>query len=358
MMGYKIIVLAMAMCLVFGCLGGESKGNAAMDAFNASINRYIYLVNSTGDYSETIVMSVSNRTSDVSVSRHGSDYSVSLGSEFYAWTTIKKNGTEYLCLKFGNQTSCTANISVLGTSSSGISSSLSSVLLTKAQASQLSVEYNGLMEHNSLNITEFSNDSKGSAFAMRFSLKDLSGEELSMLYISPTSPLISVLSFNERMAFGESDGMRVFDSLDYTYLGQGYSESTNVTSFARSSSEIESPSVVNDTEFKALFYSFSQFWKAYNNVSSDTGMITLAMEYRMPELCRKTSNFSLCILDYMTGTKNPNACPLLSGSEKDQCWYYFGKVMDKKDPAYCERIANGTMKTDCLSNETAMNGTG
>jgi hypothetical protein len=348
----------MAIVLAFGCLGNGSNGNAAMDAFNASINRYISLVNSTGDYSETIVMTVSDRASDVAVSRHGSDYSVSLGADFYSWNAIRKNSTDYLCLRFGNRSSCTANISVLGASSSGVHSSLSSVLLTKTQASQLSAEYNGLMEHGSLNITEFSNASKGNAFAMSYSLRDLSGEELSILYISPTSPLISVVLFNERMGFRESDGMRVFDSLDYNYLGIGYSESTNVTSFARSSNEIPDPSAANDTEFKALFSYFSQFWKAYNNVSSDTGMITLAMDYRMPELCRKTSNFSLCIFDYMTGTRNPNACPLLSGGEKDQCWYYFGKVVDKKDPAYCERIVNGTMKADCLRNETAMNGTG
>ena len=351
----NIVVLALlaSFALSLGCIGTEAKGGATpLDAFNASINRYIELVRGAGDYSESIKMDLSNRTSTVNVSRHGSDYAISLGSEFYTWSVIKKADASFLCLRFRNETECTNDTAILGGTSSSIASNLESILFSGTQANLVSIKYNSLMRHGSLNVTGFTNSSDAYAFDVNYSLRDLTGAELASLYLSPTSPEVGISSFTETIAFRKSDGMKVVDNLDYSYLGASHYEANTVTAFSQSSENISAPEQANGTLFRALFASFAQFWTKYNNVSSESGLMELAMEYRMPELCRSSSNFSNCIDAYTAIAKDANACPLLSGGERDRCWYFFGKLVDKKDASYCANIANGTLKADCLKNET------
>jgi hypothetical protein len=352
----NIVVLALlaSFALSLGCIGEETKGGAAspIDAFNASINRYIGLVRGAGDYSESITMEISNRTSIVNVSRHGSDNAVSLGSDFYTWSAVVKNNTTFLCLRFGNDMECTNDNATLAGTPASIVASLESVLFSRAQASQISTKYNSLLRHGSLNVLNFTNSSDSYAFDVNYSLKDLTGAELASLYLSPTSPEVGVSTFSERLAFRKSDGMKVVDNLDYGYAGRSYHETNGVTAFSQSSEAISEPMPVNDTMFRALFASFSQFWTKYNNITSESGLMELIIGYHMPELCARASNFSSCIDAYTAMAKDANACPLLSGGDKDQCWYFFGKLVDNKDASYCANIANGALKADCLKNET------
>jgi hypothetical protein len=129
-----------------------------------------------------------------------------------------------------------------------------------------------------------------------------------------------------------------------------------VTSFEQSSEEIAAPAFSNETDFRAFFASFAKFWTAYSNASSESGLMEVAIEYRMPELCGRMSNFSSCIDAYTAMARDPNACPLLSGDEQDKCWYYFGTYIAGKDPKYCANIANETIRLECLGNESAETG--
>lgn len=353
----NIMVLALlaSFALSLGCIGGETKKEGTtgpIDAFNASINRYIGLVRGAGDYSESIGMNISNRTSMVSVSRHGSDYSVSLESVFYRWSAIRNDGADYLCLRFKNETECTNDTAILGSTSSGIVVSLQSVLFSGTQAGQISTKYNSLLRHGSINVTNFTNSSETYAFDVNYSLRDLTGAELASLYLSPTSPEIGVASFSERMEFRKSDGMKVLDNLDYVYAGKGYHETNSVTAFSQSSDAISAPERINNTMFTALFASFSKFWTGYSNISSESSLMELIIEYHMPELCRSSSNFSSCIDAYTAMAKDANACPLLSNGDRDRCWYFFGKLVDNGNASYCSNIGNETLKADCLKNGT------
>jgi ribosome-binding ATPase YchF (GTP1/OBG family) len=346
---FALCVMAVVVAAVLaGCVGNGAV-DAKLAAFNESINRYIGIVNSTGDYHETISMG-----SNVSayVFRNGDEFNITRASEINNWIVIRKNGTEYLCLEFKGKKECTSNITLLGGSTSAIVSSLEGLLLSETQAGLISTRYNGLMRHGSLSVENYSKGPDSRTFYINYSLKDLTGRELAALYLSPTSPYMSIGAFVEMMEFRDSDGMRMGYAQAFEYQNMTVMDHYSVTGFSADSGSIAAPESANDTNFKTLFSGFATFWNAYVAVSSPADYRSVAIQFRMPSLCSKTGDFAGCIDAYTAMAQDANACPLLSGDEKDRCWYYFGKTIGKSNQSYCGMIGNATLKAECMANAT------
>jgi len=217
--------------------------------------------------------------------------------------------------------------------------------MSRQQADLMEMKYNGLLRHGSINVMSFSETAESYVFEINYSLKDLTGEELSRMFLSPTSPAMTVNSYRERITFRKSDSLRTRDELIYNLLGSDNDEISEISDFRYGSAEIKAPESVNESRFNMQMGTFSEFWTKYSEAKTDADFKQIAIGYKMPEFCKRTSNVLQCIDAYTAMTKDANGCGVLEGSQRDTCYYNFGTIDDKK---HCESIADGTMRQDCL----------
>jgi hypothetical protein len=352
-----MIVLAM-LVLFFGCIdnlmGGatDEKANATA-IFNKSMNGYVSLMKNTDAYSAVFYNEVNGKSSEVTVARNNEDYQVLLDADMYSWTLKKVKGIQYLCLDFDGRKECSSNLTA---TTAPIANNLGSAIFSDQYADILEMKYNSLLKHGSINIINFSETETDYIFDINYSLKDLTGEELSRLFISPTSSSMSINNFREKMVFRKSDYLRTSDELIYTYLGKDNDEINGIKDFSYTKQGISAPQNVSEDRFSYLLSDFNDFWTEYAAAKTDNDFKQIAIQFKMPQFCNRTSNVLVCIDAYTAMTKDAKGCDYLNATQKDTCYYNFGTIDDKK---YCDSVANETMKQDCLgkgkaaSNQTA-----
>jgi hypothetical protein len=365
-MKMTIAVLAM-LVLLFGCVDNvmygpsDNKANTK-DVFNKSINGYVSLMRNTSAYSAVFYNEINGKSSEVTVKKNTDDYQILLSSDVYSWTLKKVNGTQYLCLEFNGRKECSSNLTA---TTAPIAKNLETAIFSSQYADVMEIKYNSLMKHNSINMTSFNETDDSYIFDMNYSLKDLTGEELSRIFLSPTSSAMTINNFREKMTFRKSDYLRTNDELIYTYLGSSNDEISGIRNFSYGKQEISAPGNVSEDRFNYLLSDFNGFWTKYTSAKTDDDYKQIAIEFKMPEFCKKTSKVLECIDAYTAMTKDAKGCDYLNAAEKDTCYYNFGTIDNRK---YCDSVINETMRQDCISksnsasnqtaakNQTANNG--
>ncbi|MCX6773604.1 MAG: hypothetical protein NTY68_01235 [Candidatus Micrarchaeota archaeon] len=345
----KMIIAVLAMLvLFFGCVdnviygSNDNKANAT-GVFNKSINGYVSLMRNTGAYSAVFYNEINGKSSGVSVAKNNEDYQVLLSSDMYSWTLKNVKGTQYLCLEFNGRKECSSNITA---TTAPIANNLATAVFSSQYEDMTEIKYNSLMKHNSINMISFNESEDSYIFDINYSLKDLTGEELSRIFLSPTSSAMAINNFREKMVFRKSDYLRTNDELIYNYLGSSNDEISGIRNFSYGKQEISAPANVSEDKFNVLLSDFNDFWTRYTSAKTDDDYKQIAIEFKMPQFCKKTSKVLECIDAYTAMTKDARGCDYLNATEKDTCYYNFGTIDSKK---YCDSVVNETMRQDCIS---------
>ena len=369
----KIFAILAALVFFFGCIdslaGGTTEtGTNPLDTFNKSINGYVSLMRDTDAYSAVFYNEINGKSSEVEVMKSNGDYQVLLSADTYAWSLRKANGIQFLCLDFNKRKGCSSNIT---STTEQIAKNLESAIFSSQYADVLSKKYNSLLRHDSIIINSFSETDDSYVFDINYSLKNLTGEELSQIFISPTSSAMTINNFREKMTFRKSDYLRTEDELIYTFLGSSNNEISGIRNFSYANPGISVPEDASEDGFGYLLGDFNDFWTKYSAAKTDDDFKQIAIGFKMPQFCNRTSKVLECIDAYTAMTKDAKGCDYLDAAGKDTCYYNFGTIDDAK---YCDSIVNETMKQDCLGkgkeaaseepakanqtgNNTAINGT-
>ena len=286
---------------------------------------------------------INDEVAMVEVTKNKDGYWVKEEWPLYAWELVNVNNTSYVCLTFHKRV-CDE---VRGYTAK-IAEKLEGYLLNERLGERMLNTWKVFYSAKAMKVVDAKLGEKEAYFDIRFSYADLSVEKLRELGYSPDMPIAKLSNVTFQAYF--KDDLLMDRNISFTEPYEHFERWL----IENLSSPAALPNVtVNETEFYEELSSFASFIEEYdrllNGELENSQIRSLAINYRKPEVCLtlEGKERALCIDAYLTFTKDWHACSLLSGEEKDECYFAAARGIKKKE--ICDEIEDVDKKAQCFT---------
>ena len=262
------------------------------------------------------------------IERHGEDFKVVLNKTHVSWEIGRVGEKRWVCYSFFDKRKCSHNLN----RTEIIFSSLSKASLGEDWVEKNFIKNLEILEKNHAIKSIEEKEKEGcKEFILNYSYSKLPPSDLEEIGIPVSSVLVYPDSYIRDRICVDEKGLIKYRIREYFTPGYGKEafyllERKNISNISLESQEDGEQEIID------LYTSSLNFLKDYLRCEEKEGeekdicLRTVAINYRVPQLCKETGNISLCIEGYLVFTNDKTACdilenqsfPICSGGEKNE----------------------------------------